>query len=33
MGLGMDDPDKINILTLDSDSATYAEEIKAVLMA
>jgi uncharacterized protein (DUF362 family) len=33
LGLGVDGPEKIEILTADSDSASYAEEIKAILMA
>jgi uncharacterized protein (DUF362 family) len=33
MGLGVEGPEKIEILTADPDSAAYAEEIKAVLLA
>jgi uncharacterized protein (DUF362 family) len=33
LGLGVDGPEKIEILTADSESAAYAEEIKAILMA
>ena len=33
MGLGADGPEKIEILTVDPNSAAYAEEIKAVLLA
>jgi uncharacterized protein (DUF362 family) len=33
LGLGVDGPEKIEILTGDSDSAAYAEEIKAILIA
>jgi hypothetical protein len=33
MGLGVDGPEKIEILTADPDSAAYAEEVKAILLA
>jgi uncharacterized protein (DUF362 family) len=32
MGLGVDKPEKIQLLTADSESAIYAEEIKTVLI-
>jgi uncharacterized protein (DUF362 family) len=33
LGLGVDNPEKIEIITADTDSAAYAEEIKAVLLS